>query len=176
MKRTRKRLARLEATIPAGCDVCNPSAVEAAAIKLSQRLEEMSRPAYHRQRAAELCAEADRREAAEAGPSAAGRTTVAVPASHGTVRETGTDPAVASLCPQCRVCHDLAVRVSASLAAIDAARTPSDLRRLAREAVAEAERLEYQAELRLLGTAEPARARPIAATPGQTGLPKITDT
>lgn len=146
MRKITERLARLEAGASSGCEQCNnPTGVEEFASRMGQRLE-MSLPGYHRRRAAELDAEADRREETEADLTATGRTRAAVPAGQGAARQAGTDPAVGLLCPPCQVVADLAHRVSANMAAAERARTPQDLRRLAGEALAEAARLECQAE------------------------------
>ncbi len=147
MRKIGKRLARLEAVTSSGCDGCNtPIDVEAIASRVRQGLKDMSMSAYHRQRAAQLCAEADRREVAEVDLSATGRTGSAVPASHGADLQAGTDAAVGLLCPNCRVLADLARRVRANMATAESARTPGELRRQARAALADAERLECQTE------------------------------
>lgn len=146
MSGTHKRLTRLEAAATAICERCStPADIETIA-RLHQRLEEMSLPAYHRRRAAELGAEADQREAAEADVRATGRTAAAVPTGPRTAQPRGTSAAVRRLCHQCRVTKNLASRISANIAAAELDLTPEDLRRQSREALAEAERLEWRGE------------------------------
>lgn len=68
-KKNNGRLNRLEAsTTTGGCEQCAAPSVDEAALadKVRHDLASYASPAYHRQEAAELLGEADRREAAPA--------------------------------------------------------------------------------------------------------------
>ena len=147
-KKINSRLRRLEASMTGGCAECSASPVDEAALadKLRRLLVSYSSPDYHRQKAAELHAEADRREGA-GDRNAAGYAYPPRPLQRGSGR-TAADPADGrrNLCPEHQPAADLAHRLVVNRAALEAARSPADLRAKAEDHLNEAMRLEREEE------------------------------
>ncbi len=153
-KKISRRLRRLEATTTGGCGACAAQSVDEAALadKVRRLLVTYSSPDYHRQEAAELLAEADRREAAR-DDKAAGYADPPGRLLLSAVCHAGADPADGreSLCHVHQQAADLAHRVAVNMAALEAAQSPADLRAKAEDHLNQAMRLEREAKIGIGG-------------------------